>query len=46
VIDIHVAPVLLGDGIRRYDAPGGEPVHLHRVGHDRTCSVDLRYRPL
>jgi dihydrofolate reductase len=45
-IDLHVAPVLLGDGIRLYDAPGGEPVHLHRVGADPTRSVDLRYRPL
>lgn len=42
---IHVAPVLLGDGIRLYDAPGGELVHLRRIGDDPTRAVDLRYRP-
>lgn len=25
-IDLHIAPVLLGDGIRLYDNPGGAPV--------------------
>ena len=44
-IDIHVAPVLLGDGIRLYDAPGGELVHLLRGGADPTLAFDLRYRP-
>ena len=29
-IDLHIAPVLLGDGIRLYDNPGGEPIRLHR----------------
>ena len=33
-IDLHLASVLLGDGIRLYDAPGGEPVHLQRAGAD------------
>jgi dihydrofolate reductase len=40
---IHIAPVLLGDGIRLYDAPGGELVHLRGVGDDPTRAVDLRY---
>ena len=45
-IDLHIAPILLGDGIRLYDNPGGEPVHLHRVGDgDPTLAVNLRYRP-
>ena len=45
-IDLHVAPILLGDGIRLYDNPGGEPVHLHRVGDgDPTLAVNVRYRP-
>jgi dihydrofolate reductase len=44
-IDLHLAPVLLGDGIRLYDVPGGELVRLQRVGDDPTRSVDLRYRP-
>ena len=45
-LDIHVAPVLLGDGIRLYDAPGGEIVRLRRDGADPTRTVDLRYRPI
>ena len=31
-IDLHVAPVLLGEGIRPCDNPGSEPIRLHRVG--------------
>jgi dihydrofolate reductase len=45
-LDIHVAPVLLGDGIRLYDAPGGNPIHLQRDGDDPTLAVDLRFRPI
>src|SRR5205807_3304789 len=30
-IDIHVAPVLLGDGIRLYTNPGKAPIRLHRL---------------
>jgi dihydrofolate reductase len=44
-IDIHIAPVLIGDGIRLYDAPGGEILHLHRDGGDPTLAANLRYRP-
>jgi dihydrofolate reductase len=44
-LNIHIAPVLLGDGIRLYYAPGGELVHLGLVGDDPTRAVDLRYRP-
>ena len=45
-IDLHIAPILLGDGIRLYDNPGREPVRLDRVGADGPASaVDLRYRP-
>jgi dihydrofolate reductase len=44
-IDLHIVPVLLGDGIRLYDNPGGEPVRLHRVGDDDPLSVvNVRYR--
>jgi hypothetical protein len=44
---IHIAPVLIGDGIRLYDAPpGGDIVHLERDGGRPTLSADLRYRPL
>lgn len=45
-IDIHLAPVLLGDGIRLLDNPGGAPLLLDLVNaDDPTREVDLRYRP-
>lgn len=44
-LDLHLAPVLLGDGIRLYDVPGGDVLHLLRDGDQPTLSVDLRYRP-
>jgi dihydrofolate reductase len=44
-IDVHLAPVLLGDGIRLYDSPGGAPVHLERVGTDPTRCASVRYHP-
>ncbi|HEY6747979.1 MAG TPA: dihydrofolate reductase family protein [Mycobacteriales bacterium] len=43
-IDLHLAPVLLGQGIRLHDAPGGRPVRLDRVGAG-PATVSLRYRP-
>lgn len=46
-IALHIAPVLLGDGLRLYDNPGGVPIHLHRLDTDDPCSeVDVRYRPV
>jgi dihydrofolate reductase len=46
-IDLHIAPVLLGEGIRLYDNPGTEPLRLHQVGGDRpTSAVNVRYRPI
>ena len=45
MIDLHVAPVLLGDGIRLYDVPGAEPVRLRRVGLDPTPSTSATGRP-
>jgi dihydrofolate reductase len=45
-IDLHVAPVLLGDGIRLFDNPGGVPIRLDLLnGSDRSAEVNLRYRP-
>jgi len=46
---VHLAPVMLGDGIRLFDSPGIEPVRWERI-HDgdpaQTAEVvDLRYRP-
>jgi dihydrofolate reductase len=44
-IDLHIAPILLGEGIRLYDNPGGAPIRLHRVGGDPASAVNVRYRP-
>ena len=43
-IDLHIVPVLLGDGIRLHQAVGGIPLYLLRVSDDPTRTVDLRYR--
>ncbi|HEV7980555.1 dihydrofolate reductase family protein [Amycolatopsis sp.] len=46
-IDLHIAPVLLGQGIRLYDNPGSVPVRLHKVGDgDSTAAVNVRFRPV
>jgi dihydrofolate reductase len=46
-IDLHIAPILLGDGIRLYDNPGGDPIRLDRVGDgETTLAVNVRYRPI
>lgn len=46
-IDVHVLPVLLGDGIRMFDRAGGVPVALELVNGDGPRdAVDLRYRPI
>lgn len=45
-IDIHIAPVLLGEGIRLYHNPGRPPIRLHRFGEgDPTLAPRVRYRP-
>jgi dihydrofolate reductase len=46
-IDLHIAPVLLGEGVRLYDNPGRAPIRLHRVGEGNarrpsTYGTDLR----
>jgi dihydrofolate reductase len=46
-IDLHIAPVLLGDGIRLFDNPGGSPVRLQLLnGDNRSAEINVRYRPL
>jgi dihydrofolate reductase len=45
-IDIHIAPVLLGDGIRLYDVPGAAIIDLQRDGDIPTLAANLRYRPV
>ena len=42
----HVAPVLLGDGIRLYDVPGGQRIDLEPTAFAESGRVaDLRFRP-
>jgi dihydrofolate reductase len=43
---VHLAPVMLGDGIRLYESAGSPPVRWERVHDgDPRQVVDLRYRP-
>jgi dihydrofolate reductase len=46
-IDLHIVPILLGDGIRLFDSPAGKPVRLHYVGVSGPSSaINVRYRPV
>jgi dihydrofolate reductase len=46
-IDLQITPILLGEGIRLYDNPGGQPIRLNRVGNgDPTSVVNVRYQPV
>ena len=46
-IDLHIAPILLGDGIRLYDNPGGVPIRLNLVNDgERATAVNVRYHPV
>jgi dihydrofolate reductase len=46
-VDLHIAPLLLGDGIRLYDSPGTHPVRLELINsNDPIAEVNVRYRPL
>jgi len=46
-IDLHIAPVLLGDGIRLFDNPGGRPIRLEQPdAQDPIAVVNVRYRPV
>ncbi|MDX2969848.1 dihydrofolate reductase family protein [Kribbella solani] len=46
-IDLHIVPVLLGDGIRLFDNPGGSPVRLELLnGDDPSVEINVRYRPV
>jgi dihydrofolate reductase len=43
-IVVHIAPVLLGDGVRLFDAPGGFRVGLERTTIDESGQItDLRF---
>jgi dihydrofolate reductase len=42
---IHVAPVLVGEGVRLFDRAGGEPVKLEPISAiDEGGTTALRYR--
>ncbi|MBB5857382.1 dihydrofolate reductase family protein [Amycolatopsis umgeniensis] len=46
-IDLHIAPVLLGDGVRLYDNPGGTPIRLRALGQaDPFAEIDVRFEPV
>ncbi|MEV8371856.1 dihydrofolate reductase family protein [Kribbella sp. NPDC056861] len=46
-IDLHIAPVLLGDGIRLFDNPGGSPIPLELLNGDiPSVEINVRYRPV
>lgn len=40
---VHLAPVMLGDGIRLFDCPGIEPVRWHLADQGPKV-IDLVYR--
>jgi dihydrofolate reductase len=45
-IDLHIAPVLLGAGIRLFDNPAGQPIKLTLLnGPEPSSIVNLRYAP-
>jgi dihydrofolate reductase len=45
-IDLHIAPVLLGAGLRLFDNPDGEPINLSLLnGSPPSSVVNLRYAP-
>jgi dihydrofolate reductase len=44
-IDLHIAPILLGDGIRLYDHPGAHPILLEQANDAGFAELDVRYRP-
>ncbi len=45
-IDLHIAPMLLGDGIRLHDNPGGASIRLELLTGDApTAAANVRSRP-
>ncbi len=44
---VHLAPVLLGDGVRLFDRPGGDPVRLQKTSvHENGQLTALRFAVL
>lgn len=45
-IHLHIVPILLGDGVRLFDNPGGSPIPLELLtGDDPKAVIDVSYRP-
>lgn len=44
---VHLAPVMLGDGVRVFECPGAQPLRWERI-HDGDPArvIDIRYRPV
>jgi dihydrofolate reductase len=43
---VHLAPVMLGDGVRLFECPSIAPARWERINDgDPARVVDLRYRP-
>lgn len=46
-IHLHIVPVLLGDGVRLFDNPGGVPIRLEPLSGDSPpATIDVRFRPV
>ena len=46
-IDLHIAPVLLGDGTRLFNNPAGAPIRLELLnGDDPSAAVNVQYHPV
>jgi dihydrofolate reductase len=46
-IHLHIVPVLLGDGVRLFDNPGGRPIPLELLsGEEPRAVIDMIYRPV
>ena len=46
-VHLHIVPVLLGDGVRVFDNPGGTPIPLKSLSDDGPpATIDVRYRPV
>lgn len=43
-VHLHIAPVLLGDGTRLFNNPGGSPIRLAQFDGTRP-TIDVSYRP-
>ena len=46
-LDVHIAPVMIGDGIRLYENRDHEPIRLRRIGQKEAgAAINARFRPV